>query len=180
MLDDAVNDSAGAPPEEAPEAAPAATGGQPDLNRQGDIAADYLEGLLDILDLDGDIDLDIEAGRALVSVVEARAGELGHLVGDAGEVLTALQDLTRLAVTQQSGERSRLILDIAGHRSRRRDGLRKIGEAAVAEARETGAPVRLAAMTAFERKVVHDVVGEAGLSSQSEGTDPHRYVVITP
>lgn len=158
----------------------AARGASPDLDRQSDVAADYLEGLLDILDLDGDIDLDVEAGRALVSVIEARTGELAHLVGEDGEVLAAVQDLTRLAVTQQTGERSRLILDIAGHRARRRDGLRKIGEAAVAEARETGAPVRLAAMSAFERKVIHDVVAEAGLVSQSEGADPQRYVVITP
>lgn len=151
-----------------------------ELDHEGDVAADYLEGLLDILDLDGDIDLDIEAGRPLVSVVEARKGDLQHLVGRDGAVLSAVQDLTRLAVTNQTGHRSRLILDIAGHRSRRRDSIRRIAESAVAEARDSGQPVRLSAMTAFERKVVHDAVAAAGLSSNSEGVEPRRYVVVLP
>lgn len=150
------------------------------VDRQGDIAADYLEGLLDILDLDGDIEIEVQPGRALVSVLETTKGDLEHLVGADGVVLKALQDLTLLAVTAGTGARAAVSLDIAGHRARKRDSIRRIGEAAIEEARQTGQPVRLAAMTAFERKIVHDTVAEAGLSSQSEGTEPNRYVVIKP
>mgnify|MGYP001817024476 CR=1 FL=1 len=148
------------------------------LDQEGDIAADYLEGLLDILDVDGDIEIDVEAGRPLVSVVEARRGELDKLVGADGEVLAAVQDLTRLAVARETGDRSRLIVDIAGHRSKKKDSLRAIGLAAVRDARENQEAVRLQAMTAFERKIVHDVVAEEGLISESEGTEPNRYVVV--
>jgi spoIIIJ-associated protein len=148
------------------------------LEREGDIAADYLEGLLDIADLDGDIDIDVEGNRAMVSVLEVTPGELQHLVGDGGRVLDALQELTRLAATRETGERSRLMLDVAGHRAARRAELVTIAEEAVAEAQRTSAPVRLAPMTPFERKVVHDVVAEAGLSSESEGDEPGRRVVI--
>lgn len=150
------------------------------FDKQGDIAADYLEELLDILDLDGDIDIEVQANRALVSVVESTPGELSRLVGPEGEVLNALQDLTRLAVTTQTGARARLLLDIAGHREAKKEVIRQIGLAAINEAKESGQPVRMAAMTAFERKVVHDAVAEAGLTSESEGTEPQRYVVITP
>ncbi len=150
------------------------------IDRQGDVAADYLEELLDILDLDGDIEIEVQPGRALVSVVESKAGQLKHLVGADEEVLGALQDLVRLAVTTQTGARARVSLDIAGHRAQKRDVIRKIGLAAIEEARQTGQPVRMAAMTAFERKVVHDTVAEAGLSSESEGADPQRYVVVKP
>ncbi len=150
------------------------------VDRQGDVAADYLEGLLDILDLDGDIEIEVQPGRAVVSVVEATAGQLQRLVGTDGEVLAALQDLTRLAVTTQTGGRAHVALDVAGHRARKKDAVRKIGLAAITEANETGQPVRLGAMTAFERKVIHDTVAEAGLTSESEGTEPQRYVVVRP
>lgn len=149
-------------------------------DRQGDVAADYLEGLLDILDLDGDIEIEVQPGRALVSVVEGTTGDLNHLVGQEGAVLTALQDLTRLAVTTQTGARAQVNLDVAGHRARKRDALRKVGLDAIATAQSNGEPVRLAAMTAFERKVIHDTVAEAGLNSESEGVEPQRYVVIQP
>jgi spoIIIJ-associated protein len=149
-------------------------------DRQGDVAADYLEGLLDILDLDGDIEIEVQPGRAIVSVVEGTTGDLEHLVGQEGTVLTALQDLTRLAVTTQTGSRAHISLDIAGHRARKRDALRTVGLAAIADVKESGQPVRLAAMTAFERKVIHDTVAEAGLRSESEGVEPHRYVVVQP
>ena len=149
-------------------------------DRQGDVAADYLEGLLDILDLDGDIEIEVQPGRAVVSVVEGTQGDLAHLVGEDGAVLGALQDLTRLAVTTQTGSRAHVSLDIAGHRARKRDVLRKVGLDAVAEAQSSGQPVRLAAMTPFERKVIHDTVAEAGLRSESEGAEPHRYVVVQP
>ena len=148
------------------------------LEKEGDVAADYLEGLLDIADLDGDIDIDVEGNRAMVSVVEASAGELGHLVGPDGKVLDALQELTRLAATRETGERSRLMLDVAGFRAQRRAELVALAQEAIAEAQRTAAPVRMEPMTPFERKVVHDAVAEAGLVSESEGDEPARRVVV--
>jgi len=147
------------------------------LEQEGDIAADYLEELLDIADLDGDIDMDVEGDRAAVSVVGA---DLGQLVGRNGEVLEALQELTRLAVYRETGERSRLMLDISGFRANRRSSLEKLAADTVAEVKESGNAVSLDPMTPFERKVVHDAVAEAGLSSESEGEEPRRYVVVLP
>lgn len=146
------------------------------LEHEGDVAADFLEELLDIADLDGDIDIDVDGDRATVSIV---GGGLDHLVG-AGDVLDALQELTRLAVYRETGERSRLMLDIGGFRAARRQELEKIGQAAIDEVKTLGAPVALAPMTAFERKVVHDVVAAAGLVSQSEGVDAGRHIVVHP
>ena len=147
------------------------------LVQEGDIAADYLEGLLDIADLDGDIDMDVEGDRAAVSIA---GGDLGHLVGRNGEVLDALQELTRLAVLRETGERSRLMLDIEGHRARRRVELTAIGAEAAEKAKSSSEPVSLPAMTPFERKIVHDAVAAAGLVSESEGVEPMRYVVVRP
>jgi spoIIIJ-associated protein len=147
------------------------------LEREGDVAADYLEELLDIADLDGDLDMDVEGDRALVSIVGA---ELSQLVGRQGEVLEALQELTRLAVYRETGERSRLMLDVSGFRAERRRELEAVAETAIREVQETGARVALDPMTAFERKVVHDEVAAAGLVSESEGTEPRRFVVIFP
>jgi spoIIIJ-associated protein len=147
------------------------------LEREGDVAADYLEELLDIADLDGDLDMDVEGDRALVSIVGA---ELSQLVGRQGEVLEALQELTRLAVYRETGERSRLMLDVSGFRAERRRELEAVAETAIREVQETGARVALDPMTAFERKVVHDEVAAAGLVSESEGTEPRRFVVILP
>ena len=152
--------------------------GQRLLESEGDAAADYLEALLDITDLDGDIDIDVEGNRAMVSVVEVKAGDLHLLVGDDGEVLDALQELTRLAAARETGERSRLMLDIGGHRAARRAALVEVAKVAIEEARKSGEPVQMAPMTAFERKVVHDAVAEAGFISASEDEDPKRYVVI--
>ena len=148
------------------------------LVQEGDSAADYLEGLLDIADRDGDIDIDVEGNRAMVSVVEVKSGDLSHLVGDKGEVLDALQELTRLAAARETGERSRLMLDIAGHRAQRRAELVEQAKVAIAEAQRTAAPVSMPAMTPFERKIVHDAVADAGLVSGSEGEEPNRRVVI--
>ena len=150
----------------------------PTLEEEGDVAADYLEALLDIIDADGDIDIDVEGERALVSIIEVNKGELGHLVGDDGEVLSALQELTRLAVARETGERSRLMVDIAGFRAAQRARLQEDAKAAISEAQRTAAPVSMRAMNPFERKVVHDVVAEAGLVSESEGEEPERRVVI--
>lgn len=147
------------------------------LESEGDAAADFLEELLDIVDLDGDIDLDIENDRATVSVV---GDDLRQLVGDRGRVLDALQELTRLAVLQETGERSRLMLDVAGHRAQRRTELEQLTREAVETVRGNGEPLRLSPMNPFERKVVHDAVADAGLSSESEGEEPHRRVVVHP
>jgi spoIIIJ-associated protein len=147
------------------------------LEEEGEIAADYIEGLLDIADLDGDIDMDVEGDRAVVSVVGAT---LDELVGDDGEVLEALQELTRLAVHRKTGLRARLMLDVGGFRARRRSELAELGRSLAAEVERTGEPRKLRAMTPFERKVVHDAVAEAGLRSESEGEEPNRRVVIFP
>jgi spoIIIJ-associated protein len=141
---------------------------------EGEIAADYLEELLDIADLDGDIDTYVEAGRAHVSIITT--GD--RLVGRDGQVLEALQELCRLAVMTKTGRRSRLMLDVAGHREKRRSELQELATAAIAEVKASGEPVPLAAMNPFERKIVHDVVAAAGLTSESEGEEPKRHVVI--
>jgi spoIIIJ-associated protein len=147
------------------------------LEQEGEIAADYVEGLLDIGDFDGDIDMDVEGERAMVAVV---GGSLDELVGRRGEVLEALQVLTRLAVHRRTGNRTRLMLDIGGYRERRRAELTKLGEGVAAEVARTGEPKPLAPMTPFERKIVHDAIAAAGLRSESEGEEPDRYVVVFP
>ena len=146
------------------------------LVREGDIAADYLERLLDIIDYDGDIDLDVENGRAIVAIV---GSDLQPLVGRNGDTLDALQELTRLAVQQQTGERSRLMLDVSGHRAARRVELSQLAERTAREVLESREPVKLAPMNPFERKVVHDAVATIdGVRSESEGEEPERRVVV--
>jgi spoIIIJ-associated protein len=147
------------------------------LEEEGEIAADYIEGLLDIADLDGDIDMDVEGDRAVVSVVGAT---LDELVGEDGEVLEALQELTRLAVHRKTGVRARLMLDVGGFRARRRSELAELGRSIAAEVERTGEPKKLRAMSPFERKIVHDAVAAAGLRSESEGEEPNRRVVVFP
>lgn len=152
------------------------------LEEEGDIAADYLEELLDICDYDGDIDIDVENGRASLEIISEEFGDrwLRKLVGEDGRVLDALQELTRLAVQTKTGERSRLMLDIAGFRAAVKERLAEAAREAIDEVRETGEAVRMEPMNPFERKVVHDVVKAAGLVSESEGTEPNRRVVIQP
>ena len=147
------------------------------LEEEGEIAADYIEGLLDIADLDGDIDMDVEGDRAVVSVVGAT---LDELVGDDGEVLEALQELTRLAVHRKTGSRARLMLDVGGFRSRRRTELAELCRSVAAEVSKSGEPKKLRAMSPFERKIIHDAVALAGLRSESEGEEPNRRVVVFP
>jgi spoIIIJ-associated protein len=148
-----------------------------DLEQESEIAADYVEGLLDVADLDGDIDMDVEGDRALVSVVGAT---LQELVGPRGEVLEALQELTRLAVHRQTGVRTRIMLDVGGYRARRRTELTALGRDAAEDVSRTGVPRRLEPMTPFERKIIHDAVAAAGLQSESEGEEPNRRVVVLP
>ena len=146
------------------------------LEAEAEVAADYLEELLDIADLDGDIDTYIDGDRAHVSIVS----DSDTLVGRDGEVLDALQELTRLAVLAETGQRSRLMLDVAGYRAKRRTELVALAADAVQEATDSAEPVHLKAMNPFERKIVHDAVAAAGLTSESEGEEPRRHVVVLP
>jgi spoIIIJ-associated protein len=151
------------------------------LEREGEVAADFLETLLDIADLDGDLEVDVDGDRAAVSIVDSDEGRVPRrLVGPDGKVLEALQELTRLAVQVETGERSRLMLDIAGHRAERRAALVELARGAIEEVKASGEKRSLDPMSAFERKVVHDEVAAAGLESESEGMDPRRHVVILP
>lgn len=174
--DDTASDT---DPEAPAEGAPTSRHGQ--LEREGEVAADFLETLLDICDLDGDLEVDIDGDRAAVSIVDSEDGRVPRrLVGQNGQVLDALQELTRLAVQSATGERSRLMLDVGGHRAERRAALVTVAKEAIDEVRTTGERKPLTPMTAFERKVVHDEVLAAGLVSESEGAEPRRYVVILP
>ncbi|GAB3621278.1 single-stranded DNA-binding protein [Glutamicibacter endophyticus] len=147
---------------------------------EGDVAADYLEELLDIADLDGDIDIEIRGGRTYISIVaDDQPADLSSLVGAEGEVLDALQELTRLAVLSATGERSRLVLDIAGYRAQRAETLQAMAQEAIKQAQADGEPVHLEPMSAYERKIVHDVIAEAGLHSESEGEGSRRHIVVS-
>ena len=145
------------------------------LEEEGDIAADYLEGLLDIADLDGDIDIDVENGRASLAIV---GGKLNHLVGNDGDVLDAIQELTRLAVQTSTGDRSRLMLDIDNFRGGKKEELTKLAKEVAQEVKERKENVKLKPMNAFERKVIHDTIQALGLTSESEGEEPNRCVVV--
>ncbi len=148
------------------------------LVREGDVAGDYLEQLLDVIDFDGDIDMDVEGDRAAVAIV---GDNLGALIGPRGTTLDALQELTRLAVVQQTGVRSRLMLDIGGYRAQRRLDLLAVGKNAAERVKANGDPVSLEPMNPFERKVVHDAVSQIqGVRSESEGEEPDRRVVVLP
>ena len=152
--------------------------GDDPLVREGDVAGDYLERLLDILDVDGDIDLDVEGDRASVAIV---GGRLDDLIGQDGATLEALQELTRLAVAQSTGVRSRLMLDVGEYRAKRRADLTRLAGETARRVTSSGQPERLAPMNPFERKVVHDVVAAAaGVHSESEGEEPNRRVVVLP
>ena len=149
-----------------------------DLFRESEIAADYVEGLLDILDYDGDIDELISAGRPVVEVV---GGRLQSLVGQRGATLEALQELTRLAVFRQTGTPSRLLLDVGGYRATRRKELAAVAKNAAETVKEYGEAVKLEPMSAFERKCVHDVINAlSGVESESEGMEPSRRIVVRP
>jgi spoIIIJ-associated protein len=182
VADVSPTDSADAPPGDDTAADERRQAGRKtQLEREGEVAADFLETLLDIADLDGDIDVDIDGDRAAVAIVDSEEGRVPRrLVGPDGQVLEALQELTRLAVQSATGERTRLMLDIGGHRARRRTAVVDIAHAAIARVKESGAPQSMEPMSAFERKVVHDEVLAAGLSSESDGVEPRRFVVIRP
>ncbi len=151
------------------------------LEEEGDVAADYLEELLDIADMDGDIDIEVRNGRTYISILseEDDNSNLDSLVGRDGEVLEALQELARLSVLTSTGNRSRLVLDITGYREERNGELQQLAENAVAEAKETQEPVALKPMSAYERKIVHDAVAELGLISESDGEGSRRHIVVS-
>jgi spoIIIJ-associated protein len=177
-----VYDDAGAPEPGAGAAPAAAEAPSLDpLEEEGEVAADYLEELLDTADLDGDIDIEVRDGRTYLSVVaEGEDGEsLSALVGEDGEVLEALQELVRLSVLAATDRRSRLVLDIGGYRARRAAALQEMALEAVREARENGVRVHLEPLSAYERKIVHDVVAEQGLFSESEGEGAARHIVVS-
>lgn len=147
------------------------------LVQEGDVAGDYLERLLDLLDYDGDIDLDVEAGRAVVSI--EGGSDLDALVGNRGQVLESLQELTRLAVQQDTGVRSRLMLDVSGWRAGRRQELTELGRSTAEEVLSSGKETRMRPMTPFERKIIHDAIAAVdGVHSESEGEEPNRKVVV--
>ncbi|MBO0909404.1 MULTISPECIES: protein jag [Arthrobacter] len=171
-------ETAGTEPAADPQAGAARPGR---LEEEGDVAADYLEELLDIADIDGDIDIEVRSGRTYISVVaeEGDASGLQHLVGKDGEVLEALQELTRLSVLTATDNRSRLVLDITGYRQERSAELQVIAEKAVAQVRESGKEIALSPMSAYERKIVHDAVADLGLVSESEGEGAARHIVVS-
>ncbi|MEQ6138848.1 R3H domain-containing nucleic acid-binding protein [Bifidobacterium breve] len=148
------------------------------LNEEADIAADYLEGLLDIADYEGDIEMGVRNNRPTVQIVADDDTDIKHLIGCNGEVVDALQQLTRLAVQQKTGERSHLIVDVDGFLKRKRQHLRDVALDAIDAVKESGEPMDLKPMNSFERKVVHDVVRDEGLKSRSHGEEPHRYVTV--
>ena len=148
------------------------------LNEEADVAADYLEGLLDIVDYEGDIEMGVRNHRPTVQIVADDDMDIKHLIGKDGEVVDALQQLTRLAVQQKIGERSHLIVDVDGFLRRKREHLREQALDVIDEVRETGDPVNMKPMNSFERKIVHDMVREEGLKSRSHGEEPHRYVTV--
>ena len=149
------------------------------LVEEGEVAGDYLEQFLDILDFDGDIDLDVEGDRAVVSI--DGGDDLDTLVGADGGVLDAIQELTRLAVQQELGERSRLMLDIAGWRAAKREALTEKGRLVAQRVLESGEAVEMEPMSPFERKIIHDAIAEIeGVSSDSTGVEPQRLVVVLP
>lgn len=150
------------------------------LEEEGDIAADYLEELLDIADIDGDIDIEVRNGRTYISIVtEEKSDVLQSLVGQNGEVLDALQELTRLSVLSATESRSRLVLDISGYRDRRNAELNEVAKDAAAQIAAGSQSVALDPMGAYERKIVHDAIAELGLDSESEGEGSKRHIVVT-
>ncbi|CAN5523869.1 hypothetical protein BH23ACT6_BH23ACT6_20970 [soil metagenome] len=164
-----------------PERAAGKSGRKADLEREGEVAADFLETLMDIADLDGDLEVEVDGDRASVSIVDSEEGSVPRrLVGPQASVLEALQELTRLAVQADTGERSGLMLDVGGHREGRRQELVAVAGRMVDQVKSEGQPQPLEPMTAFERKVVHDEVLRAGLRSASDGEEPRRYVVVLP
>jgi spoIIIJ-associated protein len=148
------------------------------LEEEGEIAADYLEELLDIFDLDGDIDIDVRGGRAYLEVTAGENSNL-RLISEP-ETVEALQELTRLAVQAKTNAFSRLILDVGGSRQARVNELTKVAQRAIDKVTASGEKFALKPMSSYERKIIHDLVSEAGLVSESEGEGRERHIVVKP
>jgi spoIIIJ-associated protein len=148
------------------------------LEEEGDIAADYLEELLDIFDLDGDIDIDVRQGRAYLEITANQDSNL-RVISEP-ETVEALQELTRLAVQVKTNAFSRLILDVGGSRQARVDELTRIVTKLIAKVKDNGEAIPMKPMSSYERKIVHDIISEAGLVSESEGEGRDRHIVIKP
>lgn len=149
-----------------------------ELEEEGEVAADYLEELLDIFDLDGDINIDVRQGRAYLEVTADQESNL-RLISEP-ETVEALQELTRIAVQAKTQSFSRLILDIAGSRQAKVDALTKVVNRVIDKVKDTNAPVAMKPMSSYERKIAHDLIGEAGLISESEGEGKERHIVAKP
>ncbi len=147
------------------------------LEEEGDIAADYIEELLDITDLDGDIDIDARDGRAYLSVNSSQDSNLRLL--SKPETVTALQELTRIAVQAKTGVFSRLILDVGGSRQTREAELSALVDRAVDRIEGGAESAALPSMSSYERKLVHDLVAARGFVSESEGEGSDRHTVIS-
>ena len=147
------------------------------LEQEGEVAADYIEELLDVCDLDGDLVIDARNGRAYVTVTSTQQDDLTAL--SSADVVAALQDLTRIAVQNQTGEFSRLILDIGGSREERARSLGALVDAAIARLEGGATAAALPHMSSYERKLVHDLVAERGFTSESQGEGRDRHTVIT-
>ena len=148
------------------------------LEEEGDVAADYLEELLDIYDLDGDIDIDVRQGRAHLAITANQDSNL-RLISKP-ETVEALQELTRLAVQVKTKSFSRLILDIGGSRQAKVEELTTLANRIIAKVQDRGESVAMRPMSSYERKIVHDIVAEAGLVSESEGEGRDRHIVVKP
>lgn len=170
-----INETETVTADDVTEAAPASTPDQ--LEEEGDIAADYIEELLDITDLDGDIEIDARGGRAYLSVTSSEQTNLRLL--SRPDTVNALQELTRIAVQTKTGAFSRLILDIGGSRETREAELALLVDKAVERIEAGAESAALPPMSSYERKLIHDVVAERGFTSQSEGEGRDRHTVIT-
>jgi spoIIIJ-associated protein len=148
------------------------------LDHDADLAADFVEGVLDILQLPGDIDIEVTPEQAMITVQDVGSG---LLIGRRGATLDAIQELVRSSVQRQTERRSHVRVDVEGYRARQLDKLREGCREAIAEVRESNAPVKLDPMDAYERKMMHDLAASAsGVTSASEGAEPRRRVVIRP
>ncbi|MFA5786044.1 MAG: RNA-binding cell elongation regulator Jag/EloR [Actinomycetota bacterium] len=146
------------------------------LDAEADLAEDFVIGLLDALDIDGEVDVDVRGDTVNIDIV---GPSMGLLIGRRGATLEALQDLVRMAVQRQTGRRTRLVVDAEGYRVRRQSMLVEQAHKAASRVKASGAPERLDPMSAYERKIVHDALAStSGVVTVSEGEEPYRRVVI--
>ena len=147
-----------------------------ELEKEGEIAADFIEEFLDLADLDGDLEIEFKQERVYLTVDSEGESNLGK-VSDP-ETVNAIQEITRLAVQSKTGEMSRLILDIAGSRDAKAKQIKDLVEKTLAKLEETDKDQHLKPMSSYDRKLVHDMVAEAGMVSESEGQGRDRHIVI--